>query len=189
MTTTRHTRTRRVLLCITTFAALATSACATGAPSVPASPTSEQTADGISPPDETDAAASAALAAYMSYWETTDAALAAPGIRDWRPELEAVSQGDALDAVLAEIENYRSLPAHTVGSIDRSPTVVSADTRTVSILDCVDLGDSQLVSDRTGAVLDDLENRVERFHLRAEVVSVGGRWLVQQTSPALDEPC
>jgi hypothetical protein len=54
----------------------------------------------------------------------------------------------------------------------------------------VDLGDSRLVSDRTGRPLDDLANRVVRYRFRADVVRTdGGGWLVERTAPALGEPC
>ncbi|WP_219414186.1 hypothetical protein [Pseudonocardia nigra] len=120
----------------------------------------------------------------------TDAARAAPSSRDWRTEIETVARGQALDAALQDVENYASLPAHTVGAISRDPSVTDVQPNRVMILDCVDLGDSRLIADTTGEVLDDLENRAERFRLRAEVVADGSAgWRVTRTSPALDESC
>jgi hypothetical protein len=92
--------------------------------------------------------------------------------------------------VKTDIANYASLPAHIVGTITRDPKVASVTPGRVSILDCVDLGTVHLVSDRNGGLLDDTKNRVERFHLRADVVpGPDGRWLVSTTAPALNEPC
>jgi hypothetical protein len=157
--------------------------CSTPVTSTP--PTTPQPA----PPRAEDAAGSAALSAYTEYWRVTDAARAAPAAQDWRPAIEAVARGQALEIALRDVENYASLPAHTVGAITRVPQVIAAEPTRVSILDCVDLGNSRVISDATGATLNDLENRVQRFRLRAEVMAAGDRWLVETAEPALDEPC
>jgi hypothetical protein len=132
----------------------------------------------------------AALATYAEFWRVTDAARAAPSARDWTPQIEAVAEGDALQAALKDVKNYASLPAHTVGAITRHPVVASATASRVSVVDCVDLGDSRLVSDRDGKSFDDLVHRVQRFRLRADIVTAAdGRWLVSTSVPALSEPC
>jgi hypothetical protein len=159
-------------------------------PSPTPAPTSPQAAETVEPPSEEETAASAALAAYTAYWEVTDAARAAPGSRDWRPAIEQVARGQAVETAMTDVENYASLPAHSVGTITRSPSVAQASATRVSITDCVDLGDAGVVSDTTGERLDDLENRVQRFRLYADVVAESdGRWVVERTSPALDETC
>jgi hypothetical protein len=136
------------------------------------------------------AADAAALTAYAEFWRVTGEALAAPASRNWTPELGRVATGPALEAVLGDVANYASLPAHTVGTVHRDPRVDEVGAARVSILDCVDLGDSRLVSDSTGQPLDDLANRTVRYRYRADVVRTdGGGWLVERTTPALDEPC
>lgn len=91
---------------------------------------------------------------------------------------------------MTDVENYASLTARTIGTISRSPSVVDAQPTHVAILDCVDLVDSRLISDSTGEIFDDLENRVQRFQLHAQVVAdAGGKWLVERAEPALEEPC
>jgi hypothetical protein len=132
----------------------------------------------------------AALSTYREFWRITDAAGAAPRSQDWTPKIKAVATGQALKTALTDISNYASLPAHIVGTIKRDPKVASVTSGRVSILDCVDLGAVHLVSDRNGSLLDDTKNRVERFHLRADIVSgPDDRWLVSTTAPALNEPC
>ncbi|MHA6622907.1 hypothetical protein [Pseudonocardia sp. DLS-67] len=129
-----------------------------------------------------------ALAAYLEYWEVSDAARAAPDDRSWRRDLEAVARGQALETALTDVENYASIPAHTVGTIRRSPVVENGTPERVTVLDCVDIGESRLIR-ADGTVLDDLENQPQRFRLRALIVRVDDRWLVEQTSPDADEPC
>lgn len=130
-----------------------------------------------------------ALAAYERFWTVSQAAFASPASREWSADLAEVATGPALEATLTEVRSYAEFPAHTVGAISRAPSVASVSDARVDIVDCVDLGDSRLVSDRTGEVLDDLANRVQRFRYRAELVVQEGRWLVERTDAALDEPC
>lgn len=160
-------------------ALLCATSCSTASPP-PESPTT--------PPANSDPTVEP-LAAYERFWAVTDSALAAPGSRDWLPDLEAVATGPALDSLATDVENYASLPAHTEGQVTRDPVVQEVLGSRALVLDCVDLGDSRLVSDTTGDVLDDLANRVPRYQFRAELVSINGRWLVERTVPALDEPC
>lgn len=130
-----------------------------------------------------------ALLAYERYWSVSQEAFSAPAARDWTAELEGVASGAALDSLIVDVRNYADLPAHTEGAVTRSPTVgATADDR-VEIVDCVQLGDSRLIADATGEVLDDLANRAPRYRFRAEVVLRGDEWLVDRTEPALDEPC
>jgi hypothetical protein len=132
----------------------------------------------------------AAMTAYREFWTVTDAARAAPKAQDWTPRIQALAAGQALQTALTDVRNYASLPAHTTGTITRAPTVERSTDRRVEVLDCVDLGDSRLVSDGDGRTLDDLQHRVQRFHLRAAVeAGPDGRWLVTKTTPALAEPC
>ena len=130
-----------------------------------------------------------ALAAYERYWSISQAAFASPGSRDWTADLAEVATGPALEATLTEIRSYAEFPAHTVGAVSRAPEVTGVTDTSADVLDCVDLGDSRLVADRTGEVLDDLDNRVQRYRYRAEVVAQDGRWLVRRADAALDEPC
>ena len=141
-------------------------------------------------PVTTTAPDQAALNTYREFWRVTDEAGAAPRSQDWTPKIKALATGQALKTALTDVANYASLPAHVVGTVTRDPKVDGVTPGRVSILDCVDLGTAHLVSDRNGAFLDDVKNRVERFHLRADVVSgPDGRWLVSTTTPALDERC
>ena len=130
-----------------------------------------------------------ALAAYEEYWSAATAAFAAPGERDWTPRLHEVATGQALDSLRRDVENYANVPAHTEGAVKRAPRVAGVTNGRVDIVDCVDLADSRLVSDDGGQVLDDLANRVPRYVYRAGVVNQDGRWLVDRTTPALDQPC
>lgn len=190
MTTTRWARSRHAALGAALVAALALSGCASSEPSTSADPTTSPGPQGVEPPNQADAASSAALAAYTSYADLADSARAAPDSQGWRPVIEEVAQGQALDAVIADVENYASLPARTVGVVSHSPEVSEVGPRQVSVVDCVDLGDSRLISDTTGEVFDDLENRVQRFRFHAKLgVEPDGRWVVQETEPLLDEPC
>ena len=141
------------------------------------------------PPSATPAADVAALQAYERFWAVSEAAYAAPGARDWRPELASVASGSALEMVSRDVATYAGFPAHTEGSASRAPVVAVVGDTSVQIVDCVDLGDSRLVADRTGEVLDDLANRVQRYTYRAETVRRGDMWVVDRAEPALDEPC
>lgn len=161
------------------LAAVAVTVAATGCTTTPAAPPSAANTP----------SATAALAAYDRYWSVVDAASAAPGSRDWTAQLRDVATGPALESVTVDIANYAGLPAHQTGTIRRSPMVARADADRVAILDCVDLNDSYLVADGSGQVLDDTTNRVPRYRFAADVVAVDGRWLVERTSPMLDQPC
>lgn len=130
-----------------------------------------------------------ALAAYEEFWSVTDAAFAAPTAQNWTPRLEQVATGQALDSLRRDVENYASVPAHIEGAVTRAPTVAGSTQGRVDVVDCIDLGDSRLVSDTDGRVLDDLANRVPRYVYRAGLVFQDGRWLVNRTAPALDQPC
>jgi hypothetical protein len=174
-------RDRLAMLCGVMAAALVVASCGTTPPPPPPEPPPPPPRSLPSPHD-------AALETYRTFWEVSDAARAAPMERDWRPALEAVSRGQALETALTDVENYASIPARTVGTISRSPVVDRGTPDSVTVLDCVDLGGSRLI-DASGATLDDLENQLQRFRMRAEVVRVGDRWLVEQTTPAVSEPC
>ncbi|MFC4951041.1 hypothetical protein [Pseudonocardia sp. GCM10023141] len=130
-----------------------------------------------------------ALAAYESFWSVSQAAFASPASRDWAADLAAVATGSALEATLTEVRSYAEFPAHTVGAVSRSPAVSNVTDVRINVVDCVDLGDSRLVADRTGEVLDDLANRVQRYRYRAEIVAKRDQWLVDRIEASLDEPC
>ncbi|WP_143517340.1 hypothetical protein [Pseudonocardia sp. MH-G8] len=130
-----------------------------------------------------------ALLAYERYWTVSQEAFSAPRARDWTADLQGVASGSALDSLIADVRNYADFPAHTEGAVNRSPAVGTATDDRVEILDCVQLGDSRLIADATGEVLDDLANRAPRYRFRAEVVRSGDRWLVRRTEPKLEEPC
>ncbi|MBA2310629.1 MAG: hypothetical protein H0W01_15360 [Pseudonocardiales bacterium] len=135
-----------------------------------------------------------ALAAYDGFWQTTNQAFAQPGARDWRPELSKYASGPALDAVLTDVKNYATFPAHKVGQPARSPqvdSVLPGQPARVVIIDCLDVRNVRLVADRTGADLGDTTNQPPRFRYRAEVIRAPNqeRWLVEATKPLLDQPC
>ncbi|MDN5915627.1 MAG: hypothetical protein L0I76_11050 [Pseudonocardia sp.] len=130
-----------------------------------------------------------ALAAYEEFWTVTDAAFASPGSRDWTSRTREVATGQALESLDRDIANYSGVPAHTEGTVARSPRVASAAPQRVGVVDCVDISGSRLVSDDDGTVLDDLANRVPRYLYRAEVIPRGDRWVVEKTTPSLAEPC
>lgn len=162
--------------------AMLTASCASSPP--PASPPS--TSNPTTAPQPSDAA----LNAYRAFWTVVDAAFAEPRSKSWDAELQEVGSGQALASVLADVANYASLPAHVQGLIGRSPSVESSSGNRVSIIDCIDLGDSRVVSDTSGQVLNDLKNRVQRFRSRSVVIyDATGRWLVDRTAPALEESC
>ncbi|MGD9989046.1 hypothetical protein [Pseudonocardia sp.] len=169
MTTTQ----RIAFLPLLLAAVLSTSCTATSTPAEPVPTTASQQA----------------LLAYERYWSVSQEAFSAPGERDWTAELGGVASGSALDSLLADVRNYADFPAHTEGAVTRSPAVGTAADDRVEVVDCVQLGDSRLVSDATGEVLDDLANRAPRYRFRAEVVRSGDRWLVYRTEPMLEEPC
>ncbi|MER7433680.1 hypothetical protein ACFU8R_28695 [Pseudonocardia alni] len=131
----------------------------------------------------------AAEQAYQRYWEVTEAAFATPRLRDWTTELETVASGQALDSAISDFRTYRDFPAHMEGTVSRAPRVESAGVGGAEIVDCLDLGDSLLIADDTGEVLDDLGNQVRRYTLRASLVANGTGWRVDRLEPALDEPC
>lgn len=130
-----------------------------------------------------------ALDAYERFWDVTQEAYTAPGARDWEPEVSAVASGAAFDSLMRDIRNYAEFPAHFEGVVSRAPVVADVTDTSVKIVDCVDLRDSRLVADRTGEVLNDLANRVQRYSYRADVVLSDDRWLVGGTEAALEEPC
>lgn len=130
-----------------------------------------------------------ALSAYEEFWTVTDSAFAAPASRDWTPRIAEVAIGQARESLQVDVANYASVPAHAEGAVTRDPAVGEVTAGRIEIVDCVDLGDSRLVADFTGDVLDDLENRVPRYRFRAEMVELDGRWIVERTAPSLDEPC
>jgi PBP1b-binding outer membrane lipoprotein LpoB len=143
----------------------------------------------VTPAPTPTGSAQEALDAYERFWEVTQDAYAAPGTRDWAPEVSTVASGAAFDSLMRDIRNYAEFPAHLEGVVSRAPVVSDATDTSVMIVDCVDLGDSRLVADRTGEVLNDLANRVQRYSYRADVVRSGDRWLVERTEAALEEPC
>jgi hypothetical protein len=137
--------------------------------------------------------AAAALSAYGEFWRISEEAFAAPGSKDWAAELSAVARGQALEDVMLEIRNYASVPAHVEGTITHQPVVDAAAAPApdrVAIVDCVDISNSDLVSDGDGRVLDDEVNETPRYLYRALVVrDDSGRWLVDTTTPFLNQPC
>lgn len=141
------------------------------------------------PPTTATTPAQQALSAYEEFWTVTDSAFAAPASRDWTARIEEVAIGQAREALQIDVANYASVPAHAEGAVTRDPVVGEVTPERIEIVDCVDLGDSRLVADSTGDVLDDLENRVPRYRFRAELVMLDGRWVVERTAPSLDEPC
>ena len=130
-----------------------------------------------------------ALEAYEEYWAISAAAFQAPAAQDWTPALAQVASGPALDSVLLDVRNYAAYPAHTEGGVSRSPQVVRTSPTDVEIVDCVDLGDSRLVADDTGELLEDLSNRRQRYTFRATVALQADRWRVDRTEPLLEQPC
>lgn len=140
-------------------------------------------------PPPTAAPGEQALAAYERFWRVTQDAFAGPGTRDWAPDVAAVASGAAQESLMRDIDNYADYPAHSEGIVSRAPVVVEVTETTASIVDCVDLGDSRLVADLTGEVLDDLTNRVQKYTFRADVVQIGDRWLVDRTNAIQEEPC
>lgn len=130
-----------------------------------------------------------ALDAYERFWDVTQEAYAAPGARDWAPKVSTVASGPAFDSLMRDVRNYAEFPAHFEGVVSRAPVVAEVTDTSVKIVDCVDLGDSRVVADRTGEVLNDLANRVQRYTYRADVVLSDDRWLVGSTAAALEEPC
>lgn len=165
---------RRVAVVV--MAAAVTAACASDPPSPP--------------PPQPPTAADAALVAYRAFWTVVDSALTAPRSKSWDADLERVASGQALNTARADVANYASLPARLQGTIQRTPRVDTSAPDRVAILDCVDLGESRVVSDTTGEVLNDLANRVQRFRYHAAVVlNSSGQWRVGETAPALSEPC
>jgi hypothetical protein len=144
----------------------------------------------VRPPSIEAQAGDAALAAYNTYWSVSEQALAAPGAKDWTADLQAVARGQALEAITTDIASYADYPAHNEGAVSRDPVIDSVDDRAVTIIDCVDLTNYLLVADGTGEVLTDVANQVPRFRYHARVVQdATDRWLVDQTSPKLDQPC
>jgi hypothetical protein len=172
------------LLAIFTVAMVAT-ACSTSRPTPPPpvqapTPTAEVTA-------------AAALAAYGEFWRISEGAFAAPTTQNWRAELSKVARNQALDDVMLEIENYASVPAHVEGTVTRNPEIdpdTPSTEQRVAIVDCLDLSESHLLADNSGAELGEVENQPKRYRFRAQVVrDATGKWLVDATSPALAEPC
>lgn len=140
-------------------------------------------------PPPTAAPAEQALAAYERFWTVAQDAFANPGTRDWAPDVAAVASGSARASLMRDIDNYAEFPAHSEGVVSRAPVVVEVTETTASIVDCVDLGDSRLVADLTGEVLDDLTSRVQRYTFRADIVRMGEHWLVDRTDAIQEEPC
>lgn len=141
------------------------------------------------PPVATVPPSQQALEAYEEYWAVSTAAFQAPDAQDWTPALAEVASGPALDSVLLDVRNYAAYPAHTEGGVSRSPQVVRTSPTDVEIVDCVDLGDSRLVADDTGELLEDLTTRRQRYTFRATVALQADTWRVDRTEPLLDEPC
>ena len=168
--------------------ALAATACSgsqTAPP--PAPPTMTAPTPTAAPPT------AAALAAYGEFWRISEAAFASPTAQDWQTEMAKVARGQALTDVMLEIRNYASVPAHLEGPVDHAPSVdpgIPATPDRVAVLDCIDISKSRAITDTDGSVIDDLANRAERYHYRAQVVRDSTKgWLVETTTPALDEPC
>jgi hypothetical protein len=173
------------------MAGLTTAGC-TATSDTPASPGNGQPPSSISTPTQEDPG-QRGLTAYLEFARISDEAFAEPSSQDWPPRLQAVSQGQAYDAVVAEAKNYASFPAHVSGRPQRQPSVAStstAPTPSVHIQDCSDIGDSKVVADKTGEVLTDTANQQKRYRYQATVVrSPDGRWRVDSTTAEPDEPC
>ena len=170
---------------------LAAAGCTTTS-STPASPGNGQPSSFVPTPTQEDLGRPA-LSAYLEFARISDEAFAEPSSQDWLPRLQAVSQGQAYDAVVAEAKNYANFPAHVSGKPQRQPSVEStsaAQTPSVNIQDCIDIGDSKVVADRTGEVLTDTASQKNRYKYRATVVrSQDGRWRVGSTTAEPDKPC
>jgi hypothetical protein len=165
--------------------AIAAAGCGSEAP--PPAPTPPAP---VQPPSIEARAGDAALAAYSAFWDLSEKAFAAPGSRDWSSDLASVASGQALESLQAEIANYASYPAHDQGSVGHAPSVRTAAADSVSVVDCLDMSNYLLVADETGEVLTDVKNRPLRFQYHATVTrGASGAWQVDQTSPALDQPC
>lgn len=113
------TTTQRIALLPPMLAvALLTSCTATSTPAGPAPTTPSQDA----------------LQAYERYWSVSEAAFAAPGAQDWTVELEGVASGSALDSLVADVRNHADFPAHTEGTVTRSPAVGAVTDSRVEIV-------------------------------------------------------
>jgi hypothetical protein len=179
---------KTTLRAVATLVVLAMASAGCGSESPPPAPA--PSAAPIQPPSVEARAGDAALAVYNAFWALSEKAFAAPGSRDWSSSLESVASGQALESLQAEIANYASYPAHDQGSIGHAPSVQTATDDSVAVVDCLDMSNYLLVADETGEVLTDIKNRPDRFQYHATVTrSTSGDWLVDQTSPALDQPC
>ncbi len=144
----------------------------------------------IEPPSAESQAGDAALAAYNRFSALADQARADPGSRDWSTELTTVARGQALQGLVADIENYADLPAHAEGAITRTPTIDTATPERATVVDCVDVSKYLIVGDKSRTIFSDTANQVPRIRNKPEVApDSNGQWLVEQTRPAPDEPC
>lgn len=172
------------LLAIAAVAVVAT-ACSTSRPTPP--PPVQ------APTPTTDATTAAALGAYGEFWRISEQAFAAPTARDWRAELGKVARGQAFEDTLADVRTYAGVPAHLEGRITRSAIIdpgFSPAANRVDVLDCVDVSNSKVVTDKDGINLSDTANQVPRYRYRAQVLKdQGGSWLVEKATAAVDEPC
>ncbi|WP_232376797.1 hypothetical protein [Amycolatopsis aidingensis] len=145
-----------------------------------------------------DAAAQAALEVYEGYWRVSEAAEKDPDGKDWRAELGKYLVDPELTRHVLEIENLASVPAHMVGNYQRSPEVTSVSLREddprVTITDCLDRTQLQLVSDKPGEEGKSLDHpdQPRRYEFEAQVVrypSLDNQWFVQVVDARLEEPC
>jgi hypothetical protein len=143
-----------------------------------------------------DRARQAAVVAYEGYWSVSNEAGAETSVRDWKARLAEYAADPALSMRLDSIANYRSVPAHFVGTPRRSPRVAAVSLERparVSIEDCIDVSDWKLVSDKPGELGRNLNDsrQPQRYRFFAEVVEyeTPTRWLVQQVRPDVNQTC
>lgn len=134
------------------------------------------------------------MAAYESFWAVQNEANQAPGSKDWTEDVSRVAADPARYSATLTIKNYASVPAHWVGTVKRAPTVKSttlSQPPRVVISDCIDVAGVKIVNDKTGEDVRDTANQPPRYRFEAEVVLYPNpdRWLVQKTTPHLDQPC
>lgn len=153
----------------------------------PTSATSNPWPDDLTPDQVADA--QAALAAYRSYWQVLDQAVADPG-QDWTAQLAAVAIGPEYDLALKDFAQAAESGQRAVGATTVEPVVTKVEPALITITACVDKSNTDILDSSGNSIK--APNQPGSYFRHVSVAQVGKfdtKWLVTNTSDDWNKTC
>lgn len=159
----------------------------TSASTSPTSATPHHWPDDLTPDQVADA--QAALAAYRSYWQVVDQAVADPG-QDWTAQLAAVAIGPEYDQALKDFSQTAAKGQRAVGTTHVEPVVTKVEPALVTVTACVDKSNTDFLDANGNSIkAPDSPGSYFRHVSVAQVGQFDTRWLVTNTTDDWYQTC